>query len=93
MVPTMSANYDDDETNEMRAAYDASVDWEQQGYFNPRISFEAGAAWHRRRHKPVCQCGETIPGPCVSRYPFGHNERKCDPPRMYDVNDGEERAL
>ena len=67
----------DPELGEKVAAYDASVDWVARGYFDPRISFEAGAAWHRTRHDPLCACGETTPGPCIRRYPEGHNAVRC----------------
>lgn len=71
---------DDPELGEKVAAYDASVEWVARGYVDPRISFEAGAAWHRTRHNPLCACGETSPGPCIRRYPEGHNAVKCTAP-------------
>jgi hypothetical protein len=67
----------DPELSEKVAAYDASVEWVARGYVDPRVSFEAGAAWHRTRHDPLCACGETTPGPCIRRYPEGHNAVKC----------------
>lgn len=75
----MLAAYDSDDPDlaDKILAYQASVDWERRGYLNPQISFEAGAAWQRNRHKPLCECGETVPGPCIARYPEGHNARKC----------------
>lgn len=68
---------DDPDLGEKVAAYDASVEWVARGYYDPRISFEAGAAWQRNQHSPPCQCGETTPGPCIARYPEGHNRVKC----------------
>jgi hypothetical protein len=41
------------DVGEQQAAYEASFDWVARGYVDPRISFEAGAAWHRTRGETV----------------------------------------
>jgi len=65
------------EQAEKEAAYQAALEWVERGYYDPRISFEAGAAWQRERHSPLCECGETVPRPCIAKYPDGHNATKC----------------
>jgi hypothetical protein len=90
----INSTYEAEEFAEKAATQQASLECVARGYCDPAITFELGAIWQRRRHSPPCQCGETLPGPCVSRYPFGHNSKKCEPyPRMYDATDGEEQTL
>lgn len=68
---------DADDLAEKQATYNASLDCVARGYRDPAITFELGAIWQRNRHAPLCQCGETTPGPCIACYPAGHNGVKC----------------